>query len=146
MKILVKIIAIVIIFFGGFWLGQNQAQAPADAQTAVLAPAKITVSLKIDFGSDRIETYDSISLEPTGSVYDLLKAIEKSNNIIIGVKDYGGDLGVLVEAIGGIANDSKTGTYWQYWVNDQYAKVGASTYRLKSGDKVEWKFLKSQIK
>jgi len=146
MKFLVKIIAIVIIFFGGFWLGQNQAQAPADTQTAVLAPTEITVNLKIDFGSDRNETYDNIYISATGSVYDLLKAIEKSNNVIIGVKDYGGDMGVLVEAIGGITNDPKTGTYWQYWVNGQYAKVGASTYQLKSGDEVEWKFLKSQIK
>src|SRR3989344_5335623 len=42
-------------------------------------------------------------------------------------------------------NNSAEGGYWQYWINGNYASVGASEYLLKPGDKIEWKFSKSSF-
>ena len=43
---------------------------------------------------------------------------------------------VFIDAIDGIEN--KDPNWWQYWVNDEYAPVGASDYHLDDKDKVKW--------
>jgi Domain of unknown function (DUF4430) len=49
----------------------------------------------------------------------------------------------FLTAIGGVANegggDDKRS--WQYWINDEYGKVGMGSARLKPGDRLTWAFL-----
>ena len=52
-------------------------------------------------------------------------------------KDYGAGLGEFVESIDGAKPDSKH--YWEFYVNGKSSNVGASSYVLKAGDKIEWK-------
>ena len=146
MKNLIRLSLVLVIFFAGFWFGQLQVQAPAkDFGNSELAK-EIKSDLSVDYGSNRTQEFRDVSLVLGASVYDLLKEVEKSSNLKLQVKDYGGEMGVLIEGLGDVVNDPKTGTYWQLWVNGQYAKVGASAYKLNSGDKVEWKYINSQIK
>jgi len=42
---------------------------------------------------------------------------------------------------GRIANE-KEREFWAFYVNDKMASVGAGSYQLKNGDKVEWKLEK----
>ena len=51
-------------------------------------------------------------------------------------KEYLG-IGEFVESISGIKPDSKH--FWAFYVNGQQSQVGASSYQMKSGDKIEWK-------
>ncbi len=51
-------------------------------------------------------------------------------------KSYG-DMGEFVLSIDGIKPDSKH--FWEFIVNGKSSNVGASSYILKAGDKVEWK-------
>ncbi len=135
-----------MVFFAGFWFGRLQVQAPVQNLDNTQIPAEIYVDLTIDYGSGNIQEFKDLSLSPKSSVYDLLKVAEKSNGLGLQVKDYGSDMGVLIEGLGGVSNNPRTGTYWQLWVNGSYAQVGASAYELNSGDKVEWKYTNSQIK
>lgn len=50
-------------------------------------------------------------------------------------KDYGG-MGEFVESIDGIRPDGKH--FWEFFVNGKSSNVGASSYILKNGDKIEW--------
>ena len=64
------------------------------------------------------------------------------NKLSFEFKDYS-YLGTLVTKIGSKTSGADN-RYWQYWVNDKYSAVGASSYIVKSGDIIEWKFIKQQ--
>ncbi|MBN2065290.1 MAG: DUF4430 domain-containing protein [Candidatus Thermoplasmatota archaeon] len=46
---------------------------------------------------------------------------------------------LFVEEINGIKNGAE-GSYWQYYVNGEYANTGCSNYYLKDNDVVSWRF------
>ncbi|MBE3135837.1 MAG: DUF4430 domain-containing protein [Thermoplasmata archaeon] len=46
---------------------------------------------------------------------------------------------LFVKAINNIEN-GEDGSYWQYYVNGEYAQVGCSLYHLHDNDVVEWRF------
>lgn len=69
---------------------------------------------------------------------DTALGILKRTGIRIGIKKY--TFGDFVEAIDGIACKDSSG--WTYEVNKITPDVGASSYELKSGDKVVWKYIK----
>lgn len=48
-----------------------------------------------------------------------------------------GSMGIFVQSIDGITPDSKH--FWEFFVNGKSSNVGASSYTLKDGDKIEWK-------
>ena len=149
MKILAKIIVLGLVFFAGVyasgqgWLDDSFSfsQKPKDQ---VVATAEIKVSLMLDYGGGVIKTYNDIALPVDATAFDKLKKVTTDNNLELKYKDYGGDLGVLIETIGDKTNDVKTNTFWEYWVNNNHAPVGAGSYKLKNGDIVEWKYGKSQ--
>lgn len=147
MNTLAKIIIITAVFLAGFYFGQRQAVAPADPAENPAAPEMagqeageiITVSQFINYGEERITSFENLAVTAPKSVFDLLEETTAAHDIELQYKDYGGDLGAMVEAIGTAANDFSAGRYWQYWLNGEYALVGASAQALKDGDMVEWK-------
>lgn len=48
-------------------------------------------------------------------------------------------LGEMITSINGFKNGTN-GKYWQYWINGEYAQIGASAYIPKPNDKIEWRF------
>jgi hypothetical protein len=159
MKFLLKSIIVILIFLAGFYFGQNQAGAPTfdwgklinsgtqqeeRASVTDVNSKEIKVNLMLDFGNGQIKTFNQISLMKGASVFDLLKKITTENDLDLKTKDYGQELGVLIEKIGAVSNDAKTNYFWTYWVNNNYAEIGASNYHLKDQDIIEWKYTKSQ--
>lgn len=149
MKFLAKIIIAVTIFFLGFYIGQHYIATP-DLFTNQIkdkeqSEEQIKVSLMLDFGNNKIKTFNNIEFENKTTVFALLEKVTRENNINLSYKDYGSELGVLIESFGEVANNFESDHYWQYWVNNVYAQVGASNYQLKKGDVVEWKYIKGQF-
>ncbi len=151
MKLITKIIVAVIIFIIGFYLGTQQVLSPSNGNQAINQgtqvseeKAEISVSLMLDFGNGQVRTFAAINLAEGSTAFDLLKKVTADNNFNFVYKDYG-EAGAFIEAIGDIANDTKGNRFWQFWVNNEYAQVGASTYQLNDGDIVEWKFIRGQI-
>lgn len=151
MKLLAKIIIIIAIFSSGFYFGRHYAVAPVDFlnNSASSTPAsdgnkdaarQNQIDIKINFSDDNIKEFNGIEIKENETVFYLLKKTTEKNNIELKYKDYGGDMGVLIESINGTANDAKTNKYWQFWVNGEYSNIGASGCKLKSGDSVEWKY------
>jgi len=147
-KFISKIIIVLAIFLAGFYFGSQQALSPADGLANFINQPfspEVKVSLMLDFGADELKTFNNLTLPRNSTILDLLKKVSTENNLALKYKDFGGDLGVLIETIGDKTNNTKENIYWQYWVNNQYAQVGAGAYQLKNGDAVEWKYTKSQF-
>jgi len=145
---LIKIAVVGVIFFSGFYLGHQIALSPSDGQPAAsVSSAEIILTLRIDNGQGEIRNFGDLTQTTEATVFDLLQAVSAvaANNFSFTYKDYGAGMGAFITGIDGRANDPLGGQYWQYWVNGQYSKIGASNYHLKSGDLVEWKYLKGQI-
>jgi len=141
----VKTLIIALIFFaGGFFLGQSYQlpyfKTPLPAAEQV-TEAKITLSLQ--FSETEMMEFQNVTVAANDTVLDVLKKITEENSLTLEIKDYEG-LGTLVTKIGEQANGTDN-KFWQFFVNGQYAKVGADKYILTPNDDVAWKFTDSQI-
>lgn len=82
----------------------------------------------------------SIPTKPGGTTYDLMKKAEELDFIEMKTKDYGGDLGHLVEEINSKRSNPQEKKYWIYYINGKKASIGISTYKPQAGDTISWKY------
>lgn len=146
--------AVLFLAFGcNRTIENKQVGQPADRQanqvnnqpsnTEVIPPAngeqkaqlanqqnKIQVSHKIEG-----ETQAKILSWSEGETKNALEILK--SNYSIETKTFSG-IGDYVVSIDGVKEDSKH--FWALYVNGKQSQVGASDYKLKDGDKVEWKF------
>jgi len=73
-----------------------------------------------------VVTYDG---QENKTAFDILKSLCE-------VKSSSSDFGEFVTSIDGITADDSN--YWAFFVNDEYANVGASSYKTKEGDVIRW--------
>ncbi|MBZ9569643.1 DUF4430 domain-containing protein [Patescibacteria group bacterium] len=142
MKILPKILILIIVLAIGFFLGQYFAKITYQPEIEV--EKEISGTLLLNFGEGNIENFEGIRLSGEKTVFDLLKKVTEENNLELSFKESPG-LGVFIESIDNVANDFENNKWWQYWVNGEYAQVGASNFILKDGDLVEWKYVEGQF-
>lgn len=142
MKDSLKTIIFVAVLVGAVFLQHSLVAKNPPATDG--ANQEITVALKIDFGDGNINSYNGIKLEQERTVFNLLKKVARENSMEFSYKEYP-DLGALVESINNVKNDFGNNKWWQYWVNGEYALVGASSYQLKNNDSVEWKYVEGQF-
>lgn len=153
MKLIAKLIIIVIVFLAGFYYGQQKLIIPdtkiepqtTDSETDVLDKNENRASIMIDWQNGEIKSFTGQVITATTSVFDLLEKVTREQDMDLEYKDYGAETGVMVEAIGAAKNDFALDQWWQFWVNSEYAQVGASNRLLVDGDAVEWKFVKGQV-
>lgn len=104
-----------------------------------IEPEAGTATLVFDFGDGRVEKFEAIDFEEGDNLFEFMAKVLPEKNIKMTYESYSG-LGALVAEIGGKKN-GENGKYWQYWANGNYAQVGASSYLLRPGDIIEWKFI-----
>ncbi len=143
-KIIAKIIIALAIFGAGFYIGSQNLliPPPIEIQDAL---TRSSANVMLDFGNGEIKTYNDVTFAEGDTVFGLLQKVTSQNNLALEYKDYGGELGVLVESIGEVKNNLEQNGFWQYWVNNNYAQVGPSSYQLAAGDIVMWKYVKGQF-
>lgn len=100
-----------------------------------------SVVLNFDF-DDIVKSYRD-EIEEGDTVFDSLVDVTEENNIEFSYKDYGGKMGVFITSIDNLGENQSRSNWWQYWVNEEYSKVGVSSYVLESGDEVLFKFTNS---
>jgi len=91
-------------------------------------PGGITVTQTVEGSSSNKPSYQATEGQ---TAFDLLDSTHT-----VQAKDYSG-IGKFVETIDGVKPDSKH--FWAFYVNGKSSNVGASSYVLKNGDKIEWK-------
>jgi len=136
--ILLSIVA-VVAFVGGVTVGSNiYINRGAVNQTVNVA----TASVMLDYGDGDVATYGDLTVGGNENLMQLMQDVTGDNHITFLYKDYSG-LGALITQIGGKKNGDGS-RYWQYWVNNKMAAVGASSYIVQPGDVIEWKFAPSK--
>lgn len=99
----------------------------------------------IRFFSENDKTEYNYNVEDKSTVFELMKALVQETKINFEYQE--SDMGVFIESINGIKNDTANNKYWMLYVNDKLSPVGASEYKLSTGDIVEWRYLDtSQMK
>ena len=143
------VFGVVSLTLGACTLIDRQAPTPTDDQipTAIepnTVPSTAPVTLQIDLGNDKIIANYSLTAGKEELLWPVMKKILDDRQIYLKSQSYGG-LGVLVTQIGDYPN-GQDGKFWQYFINGNYAPVGASSYRLKAGDLIEWQFASDVLK
>lgn len=85
------------------------------------------------------ETYE-VPLSSSVTVADLMRRAAVEEGLAMEFDDYGGSMGLLITALNGLTNGDKPNHYWYFYVNGTLAEVGVSTFWIKPGDAVEWRF------
>jgi hypothetical protein len=126
--------AAIIVATLGAILFFNAKEIPGDVSTTVpiqntLSPVSIVL---------RAGEAQYVALVPeNSSVYDTMKVLASTTSFTFDATYYP-SLGYFIEQINGITNAD--GTYWTLYINNAYSTIGASQYRIRKGDTVEWKY------
>lgn len=94
-------------------------------------------TLQVNLGDGKIEKYEIEENQKLKTVWDLMQNI-RSQDLNFKSKSFQG-LGQMITEINDMPNGQE-GKYWFFYINNQKSPVGVSSYRLKAGDVVEWKF------
>lgn len=153
MKLIAKIIIIIALFASGYYFGLSHDRCLSNdtclinvnGQNDQTISQMIKVKLMIDFGDGQVNTFNDVEVNKNASVFELLSRVAEKNSLKFEYKDYGGPMGIFIDSINGVGSDLGGNKYWQFWVNNIFSEVGASSYRLQNGDLVEWKYIKEQL-
>lgn len=113
--------------------------APQFINPAPASPAEKSAEEKISIEFKAGDEIYQISISKGSSVYDVMTDLSVSSikPFVFEAENYP-SLGYFVKSINGIKNSG--GYYWTLYVNSKYSNIGASQYKLKEGDRVEWKY------
>ncbi|MDD5032215.1 MAG: DUF4430 domain-containing protein [Patescibacteria group bacterium] len=100
------------------------------------------VFLVINFGEGGKKEKTETEFKDGMTVFELLREETGQANIFLQTEMY--NFGIFIEMIGDKKN-GQDGKYWTYYVNGNFAPVAADKFKLKAGDRIEWKFGKSSF-
>ena len=126
-----KKIFLFVLFFLTIFTSYSFYQTKLLSTKKSIAQQTLTVYLKISGQKDFIKQ-EIISGK---TALDLTK--EKAS-----VKIKGEGVNAYLTEINGLEALNSKKEYWAFYVNGKMAEVGAGSYKLKEGDKIEWKIEK----
>jgi hypothetical protein len=96
------------------------------------------LDIKIVF-SDGKEIFFKSEFKEGESLAKIIRRVLEKGGVNFETKNFWGSMGEFVHSINGFKNTKDN--WWQYWVNDRYAKVGISNYFPKKQDKIVFKLI-----
>ena len=129
MKKIVSFFAVVILVFSGLYIYQRSLTIVNKQATR-----KISVGQSITL-RDKEAKFTIYKVDEGRSALDLLK--EHSE-----VATRGEGTNAFVISINGKEALSVNKEYWAFYVNGKPATAGSGSYKLKEGDKIEWRIEK----
>ena len=125
---------IVLLLSIGFVAGflAHGILSPSESTPVHEGDRELSVSVMIDDGHSTPTTLALPFPTDNPTLFDILKDADEKNLLDISYTDYGPGMGALIYGIGGTENTTRE--FWQYWINNQYASVGPSTYHPNPGD------------
>ena len=126
------VLALVLIGLSFFTIGEIPV-----IQEFLTKPSPGSSIITIDFGDGATKT---LKIQPDGvkTLFQIMKERFSEEGIELNYETYSG-LGEFITQIGDKKNGEED-SYWQFWVNGAYSQVGASSYIVKVGDIIKWKF------
>lgn len=139
-KILIASIGIILLLWIASWfkffgiVGDNKMQQTASPSPTQEASQNAELVITFDDGSTVTFTKEKAVDE---TAFSILKEVTDAKSLTLETTQY--DFGVFVKSING--EESSADKSWIYFVNGQSGQVAADQYKLKPGDKVEWKYV-----
>lgn len=138
LRLVLGIIAIGLVVCGAIYLSSAvRERSQEEAKTTSEETKEITVTLIVEVESEGIDKTYSVNLEENSTVFEMMEKA-KEKGFIFNYSE--SDLGVLVDEIVEIKNDSESGKYWVYYLNGEMAQVGVSEQKLQDNDQILWRF------
>ena len=137
------IVLFIVFFLLGVLVGKNLNNSNISSIEERNTDFSGKASLMIDYGN-KVKTFNDISIKEEETVFEFLQSTLLKDKISFEFKDYGEEMGAFIQSINGVGRDPDGKRWWQYWVNNKYSNVGASMYKIKSGDIVEFKFTEGE--
>lgn len=136
MKKLSVIIPLIFItvFFGSCTLGKPLSKNAAVINEAV-SVKKISAYQRVVTDETKVPEYVKYDLDDQMTALDLLRKLP-------GVTMKGEGINAYVVGINGLIASEQNKEFWAMNVNSKMAEIGAGSYLLKDGDKIEWKMQK----
>lgn len=128
-----KILILAIGLFFGALIGRSELAPPS----LTTPQGELEIRMMVDDGDGSIDVYRE-DREEGESLFSFMKRLEEKTDLKLTYEEFEG-LGVLISQIGKKKNGEEE-KYWQYWINNEHAKVGADSYLLQGGENIEWKF------
>lgn len=129
MKKIITLLTGLLFIFSGFYL-YSRIEQPTMRQVT----EKISVHQLIT-AKDKETDFKTYQIEYGKTALDLLN---ENSKIIL----KGKGVNAYIISINGEEALSENREYWAFYINGKMAEVGAGSYKLKSGDKIEWKIEK----
>ena len=133
--IVAAVIAILVVVAGYFVSinSQQKGEVGPAATTQAEAVKKVKASVTINPGeSSQVLSSQYAEIEEGKTALDLTSQVAK-------VETKGEGQNAFVTGIGGRAADTAKKEFWEFTINGKPADVGAGSYKVKNGDKVEWR-------
>jgi len=150
-KYLLYILVGISIIIGGLYTYNTRSVVGDVVDTVAQEHQEVrevseTVLLTIEYGGGKDNTIDVVAMKAGDTVADALITNMEHGGVQVQYKDYGGEMGLFIQKIGGVPSDEDADNtkWWQFWVNGEYSNKGASSVMLKSGDEVVWRYTNSQ--
>lgn len=112
-------------------------QTPASPDSSPIPASPIAGTVGLEIVDRKHSDKYQVALAEKAAVIDVMNQA-KSQGLQLTTKDYGGSLGIFVEAINSIANDPATGRYWNLYINGKRSSLGASNAAVAPGDAIRW--------
>ena len=122
---------------------QSSLASTATPTTAsVVSPPALraTQAVTLEIHAPTSTTRYELPVTGEATVAALLTQATTTSGLTLETTDYGGTLGIFVESINGVRNDTKRQWYWTLSVNGTKSPLGASAARVHPGDRVTWSF------
>ena len=135
-RITLTVLIIAAIALGAISFTKNHTkknETPTASPQQQVKNVNVEISVDSPTQVQKPAELKSITIEQGKTAWDALQKATGVQNIEF--KDYGGDLGIFISAINGI---KPTGNkFWLFKINGQGSDVGVSSYKVKSGDKLQ---------
>ncbi len=97
-----------------------------------------TVTLEVDFGSDKRSKSIDVVCSPESTVLLSLERAQNMKKLKVDFRGTGET--AFVTSIGGMKNEGAEGKNWIFRVNDKLGDKSAGVCPVKPGDKISWSY------
>lgn len=130
---IVIILAVVLIAIG-LSSKNNVTNTTTQSPTGQLQTFPVTLTIEHPTST---KTYNLTTREGETAMA-ITEQASQQHGIQLSTKEF--SFGKMVETIDGVSSDQSANKYWTLYINGQMSNVGASDYKLKSGDTITWKY------
>ncbi|MFA6047627.1 MAG: DUF4430 domain-containing protein [Parcubacteria group bacterium] len=99
---------------------------------------KEEVTLTINYANGKADDKYTIAVGSGMTVMDMMRKVKESGGLSYGESSAWPG---YIQEINGVREDLSKSIFWMLYYNGEMAAEGAATLKVKSGDKIEWKYM-----